>query len=129
MKKALLFLLLPLLCLAQAPYRVSIIPKPQQISFSEGGFIVKNGSTVGVTDGSLTPLANYLVETIKKENGLDLKVSNGSTADIVLSLGFKNEKTEAYKMEVSANGIAINGASPAGILMSVATLQQLIPVG
>lgn len=129
MKKAFLLLLLPFLCLAQAPYRVSLIPKPQKISFSEGGFTLKNGSTVAVTDASLAPLANYLVATIGKENGLDLKVSKGTKADIILSLGYKNEKAEAYKMEVSANGITVNGASPAGILMSVATLQQLIPVG
>jgi len=129
MKKILLLLLLPLLCLAQSPYRVSLIPKPQKISFNEGGFVLKNGSTVAVTDASLIPLANYLVATITKVNGLDLKVSKDAKADIILSLGFKNEKPEAYKMEVSANGIAITAASPAGILMSVATLQQLIPVG
>ncbi|AOW10291.1 family 20 glycosylhydrolase [Flavobacterium gilvum] len=129
MKKAFLLLLLPFFCLAQAPYRVSIIPKPQNITFNEGGFVLKNGSTVGVTDPSLAPLANYLVATIAKENGLDLKVEKSGKTDITLSLGYKSEKSEAYKMDVSSNGIAISGASPAGILMSVATLQQLIPVG
>jgi len=129
-KKIFFFLLLlPFFCLAQNAYRVSLIPKPQKISFSEGGFTLKDGSTVAITDESLAPLANYLVKTIKKENGLDLKVSKDSKADIILSLGYKNDNTEGYKMQVSVNGITINGASPAGILMSVATLQQLIPIG
>lgn len=130
MKKAFLFLILfPFFCFAQLPYRVSLIPKPQFVSFSEGGFILKKGARVGVTDVSLIPLANYLIATIGKENGLDLIVSNAPKADITLSLGYKNEKLEAYKMEVTENGIHISGASPSGILMSVATLQQLIPVG
>jgi len=127
--KKIFFLLLPFFCLAQSPYRVSLIPKPQIITYNEGGFTLKNGSTVAVTDASLAPLANYLVATIGKENGLDLKISKGSKADITLSLGYKNEKPEAYKMTVSESGITISGASPAGVLMSVATLQQLIPVG
>lgn len=127
MKKLVLFLLLPFFCLAQ--YRVSVIPKPQKINFSEGGFTLKNGASVRVTDAKLTPIANYLVQTIKNVNGMDLKVVTAGKADITLSLGYKSDKTEGYKLGVNANGIAISGATEAGVLMSVATLQQLLPVG
>ncbi|GJH41397.1 beta-N-acetylhexosaminidase [Capnocytophaga sp. HP1101] len=82
-------------------------------------------------DASLQQYAGFLQEYIKKQAGIDVKVSTrqtGETNTIALSQNYQNDNKEAYQVVVNANNITVNGASKAGTFYGVQLLRKSIPV-
>lgn len=108
--------------------QIRVIPKPVSISEGEGVFKLKSGMTVSA-DSSLAPAARYLAEALEASSALQLEpAQSGKKGNIDLRLGLTNDNPEAYSLTVDENGIAIQGATPRGVLMGIATLRQLVPV-
>lgn len=130
MKKIILSLGIALLVgcgTTKAPRSISIIPAPASMTASEGAFDLKQGATIGISDTSLRAVAEYLALAVNTNSGLVLSTSNGATGDVVISLGLKASKPEAYTLSVDKYGVRIECADVRGAIMAVATLVQLLP--
>ena len=73
--------------------------------------------------------ATFLAEYIKEKVGLDLPITNQSSNKAIrLSVENSGDNPEGYQLTVSADGIAIIGASPAGVFYGIQTLRKALPV-
>ena len=107
---------------------INLIPRPVSMTQTDGTFKLKSGMTVSA-DTSLAAAARYLTEALQASSALQLEAAApGKTGNIDLRLGLQNDNPEAYTLTVNADGVTIQGASPRGVLMGIATLRQLVPV-
>ena len=107
---------------------INLIPRPVSMTQTDGTFKLKSGMTVSA-DTSLAAAARYLTEALQASSALQLETAApGKTGNIDLRLGLQNDNPEAYTLTVNADGVTIQGASPRGVLMGIATLRQLVPV-
>lgn len=107
---------------------ISVIPKPVSVTEGDGVFKLKSGMTVAA-DSALASAAAYLTEALQASSGLQLEAAKpGKKGNINLRLGLDDQNPEAYTLTVNDKGITIQGATPRGVLMGIATLRQLVPV-
>lgn len=107
---------------------INVIPKPVSVTEGSGVFKLKSGMTVAA-DSALVPAAKYLTEALRQSSALQLEAAKPSKqGNIRLTLGLDNSNPEAYALTVDDSGITIQGSTPRGVLMGIATLRQLIPV-
>ncbi len=100
----------------------SIIPRPQSVELRSGEFTIL--TTTKITHyPSLRPLAQYLAEYVP----LEIREYNAPTAGDIVLMENKNLAPEAYTLEITPEGITIEGGSQAGVLYGVETLLQLLP--
>lgn len=106
---------------------INVLPKPGSVTEGHGVFKLKSGMTISA-DSALLPAAEYLTEALAKSSALQLEAARpGKKGNIDLQLGLDDKNPEAYTLTVDDKGIAIQGASPRGVLMGIATLRQLVP--
>ncbi len=108
-----------------------VVPLPQEITVTEGTSFTLD-ETVAIAyqgDEAMKQNATFLAEYIKEKVGLDLPITNqSSNKAITLSVENKGDNPEGYQLTVSADGIAIIGASPAGVFYGIQTLRKALPV-
>lgn len=115
---------------AEADY--NIIPAPLKTTplNDANKFVIKNGVSVVYPKGNadMKRNAEFLAQYVKEQTGITLNVKPGKPAKgvIALTLGLKNESTEAYKLTVAKGGATICGASAAGVFYGVQTLRKAI---
>lgn len=110
---------------------VNIIPKPTSVTMREGGFRLKDGMTIGYSDASLQPAANYLQEILTRATGLQIKIKQGK-GRIQLTLtpssqGNEEGLDENYELVSDKTGVLITAHNYRGIVNGIATLRQLLP--
>ena len=109
----------------------NVIPKPQSVKFATRGNFQLNADTrICYTKGkAMKRNAQFLADYIKETLGLDLKMTTkkaGSNA-IFLELGYQSENPEAYGLDVSQEGIRIQGKTTAGVFYGIQTLRKSLP--
>lgn len=108
-----------------------VVPLPQEITITEGTSFTLD-ETVAIAyqgDEAMKQNATFLAEYIKEKVGLDLPITNQSSNKAIrLSVENSNDNPEGYQLTVSADGIAIIGASPAGVFYGIQTLRKALPV-
>lgn len=108
-----------------------IVPLPQEITVTEGTSFTLD-ETVAIAyqgDEAMKQNATFLAEYIKEKVGLDLPITNqSSNKAITLSVENNGDNPEGYQLTVNADGIAIIGASPAGVFYGIQTLRKALPV-
>lgn len=110
------------------PPEINVIPKPVSVTEGSGVFKLKSGMTIAA-DSALVPAAKYLTEALRQSSALQLEAAKpGKEGNIRLTLGLDNSNPEAYALTVDDSGITIQGSTPRGVLMGIATLRQLVPV-
>lgn len=110
----------------QMQAKVNIIPKPSQVEELSGRFLLKNGTSIGISDESLAPAATYLQELLSKSTGFSIK-TGGKAGKIQLNLVSPDEADESYILETGKKGVVISAHSYRGIINGIATLRQLLP--
>ena len=108
-----------------------VVPLPQEITITEGTSFTLD-ETVAIAyqgDEAMKLNATFLAEYIKEKVGLDLPITNQSSNKAIrLSVENSDDNPEGYQLTVSADGIAIIGASPAGVFYGIQTLRKALPV-
>lgn len=134
MKKVLFLLFCPFLMLAcsrQATADYDVIPKAQSVSIIDAGSFVLNSSTKLVYDNyecknSLELFAEELGELV----GIRPTVVHGSSGDkkgnIFFALGLKDDKKEAYSIEVLSDGIFVQAVSAEGVYRATRTMLKSV---
>ncbi|NCC10185.1 MAG: beta-N-acetylhexosaminidase [Bacteroidia bacterium] len=104
-----------------------IIPTPLQTVENKGLFQLKKSLTIGVSDHSLLPAAQYLKEILSKNSQLKV-VQDIRRADIVLKLSSALKEAGAYRLEVRNRLVVIEGADYPGLIAGISSFRQLAPV-
>lgn len=110
----------------------NVIPLPKSIEAGQGGGFTLNSSTkiaYPEGDSALMRDAEFLAGYIEQMTGLNPALTTAADASgvIALSADLQSANPEAYRLTVSADGIVINGASPAGTFYGIQTLRKSIP--
>jgi hexosaminidase len=117
--------------------RISLIPQPQQLTAADGDLDLRLLSAIAA-DPELHPLGWLLSDQLNRGTGLRLPVVRGTAKDPaggrVLRLALAGERpadfttaAEAYRLDVTPDGVDLTAAHPAGIARGIATLRQLLP--
>ena len=111
-----------------------IIPAPLEIreNFSGGEFVLDDGVCI-VYPGENEAMrhnALFLADYLKAATGRDYRVETGSRGkkNVTLQLDSSIKNPEGYRVNVSAGGVVIAGASEAGVFYGIQTLRKAIPV-
>ena len=111
-----------------------IIPAPLEIreNFSGGEFVLDDGVCI-VYPGENEVMrhnALFLADYLKAATGRDYRVETGSRGkkNVTLQLDSSIKNPEGYRVNVSASGVVIAGASEAGVFYGIQTLRKAIPV-
>lgn len=112
-----------------ADYR--IVPLPQEIvEVQADGFTLSSTTAIVYQgDAEMKRNAEFLAEFIKEKTTLGLTVTDVKCEKaITLKTGEIGENAESYVMNVTADGIEITGATPAGVFYGVQALRKSLPV-
>ena len=113
----------------KADYNVIPMPNDVQMQPSQSPFVLSGDVTI-VYQGSdeMKRNAGFLADYIKDMTGIEVKISDTPTGkDITLTADLEDNNTEAYKFIVNADGVSINGASPAGVFRALQTFRKSLP--
>lgn len=117
---------------ANADYRV--VPLPREIAAAKGDAYRLNGVTriVYQGDADMARNATFLAEYIAEKTGMKLTTAvadkKNQRGNIVLRTDAKMKEAEGYRIEVSARGITISGATAQGVFYGIQTLRKSLPV-
>ena len=135
MKKMLFSFLLSFVCaslLAQSGPALRLLPQPVSLTEGKGVFVLPQQLAIITQPGNaaLQKTAQLLAEKLGN-SGYKASVRNGNAAaarSIFISL-VKGQSipAEGYRLTVTANGISLAAAQPAGIFYGIQTLLQLLP--
>lgn len=124
MKKIFVFLML--LATALSVNAQCIIPQPNEFVKEIGYFTIEPGSTIGYTDASLKPAADYLAGILRPSTGYALKIQK-KPATITIKIE-KGVKSGSYTLDVKDQGVVISGVDYQGVIAGIQSLRQLLPV-
>jgi hexosaminidase len=117
--------------------RISLIPQPQQLTAADGDLDLSTLDAIAA-DPELHPLAWLLSDLLNRGTGLRLTVTRPSEGRVLrLRLDSASNgadrpadlttAAEAYRLDVTPDGVDLAAAHPAGIARGIATLRQLLP--
>ncbi len=134
MKKYCFLLVLLSLFSSLKSQTVNIIPKPQNVEFNNGEFILSPETSL-IVEGkcenlefAIKPLQSILKNSFNK--GIKVKcekkklLKGKNTVKIKIS---KDYKPEAYSLMIKKSGIIIEAGSSSGVFYAIQSLRQLLP--
>ena len=98
-----------------------VLPTPLQLSEAQGTYRLPRSLTIAVADSSLMDVRDYVADWMQ----IPVSYVTGAQGDIVLACGNVEGDSGTYRMEISVNGIKINGRDYAGVVNGLSTLRQL----
>jgi hexosaminidase len=110
---------------SEAPPKVVLIPKPQQIEVKNGSFTFQKNSSI-YYDKKFVLAGTFISNYIKK--GSDFKLDNASYVKATISILYdENLPKEGYSLNISEEKIIIKASDESGAFYGVQTLRQLLP--
>ena len=131
MKYKILTLLLLISVISVAQQNLNLIPKPQNIEYHSGSFVMNSKTVIQADKNSFE--AKYLQQIIKQQLGLNLEIttSSKSKSKIVFLTKIIEEKKsfkEWYNLSISKNEVVVKATEAHGIFYGIQTLIQLLPL-
>ena len=114
----------------QANYEVVPLPK-EIVTTDKGSFKLSESTKIyyAAGDAVMEKNAQLLAQYIEQSTGLKLQLTTeASSKAVVLAVTLEHENPEAYLLEVTSDGVTINGASAAGCFYGIQTLRKSLPV-
>ena len=114
---------------------ISIIPQPRSLAENGECFQLKSTARIVIQGEAARPAAELLAEYLRVPTGYELPVVAGAdqTGDLRLQVTGTNTADdcgfydETYRLEVTAQGVKLTGASAAALARGIQTLRQLFP--
>jgi hexosaminidase len=138
-------ILLALLCLLPAfasahdapspAEKLGLLPQPEHVELREGRFLPDARADVAITGASRAEareLGELAASILQEGWDIPVKLRRGSVKSATLTLQRlpdKDGNSEAYTLEVDAQGLRLSASTPAGLFYGLQTLRQLIPPG
>lgn len=119
-------------CSKDKPAEIHLVPQPEKVSVIEENFCISADIPIvyNAEETGLDKAAEYLQHLMGCLKGSPLSLQTGTSQkdDCIWLAVDKNLGAEAYKLSVTADGIAISGGSPRGVFWGIQTLRQMMPV-
>ncbi|MFL5810550.1 MAG: family 20 glycosylhydrolase, partial [Flavisolibacter sp.] len=131
MKRALSILVLVLIVTACRSQNISIIPQPVSVKAGKGTFVLSKKTVIAARDEEDRQTAKLFNDYLKQVYGftLDINKQEGKNFIRLTTKKFiKAPDKDAYTLNVSTNGIVIDGDTYNGTFYGMQTLIQLLPV-
>lgn len=117
---------------AQPAATPAIVPLPTTLTVGKGAFVLTQTTAI-VTDAASQRLGRQLASLLGPATGFDLPVRAGKASASGIDLRLQPSLRaklgdEGYRLNVTARGVAIRAAAPAGVFYGMQTLRQLLPV-
>lgn len=129
MKKLITFLVA--VFILNSPAQINVIPKPQQLTSSEGYFII-NPETKIYYQKEAEPVASYLREYFTSKFGFDLSLVNKDEDNqiklILRKVEIIDNNPEGYHLLISKGNIIIESNDNRGLFYGIQTFKQLLPI-
>lgn len=130
MRLTLLFLLLSL-HFASVAQTVNLIPQPVSLQLKGGQFTLSRQTVITAADEEDRKAARFLNDYLQQVYGFRLDVDRQEGRNYVRLVTRKfiqAPQTDAYQLNVTADGVTIEGDTYAGTFYGLQTLIQLLPV-
>lgn len=113
---------------AQIPDTPAIFPKPQQVEWKEGKFVISSFTTYIKASKGTTTVANILNKQLQNQYGFTLKQAIVAYHSNYIKLGVEknNSLKEGYHLTANSDSIVVIGSDSAGLFYGIQTLLQLI---
>jgi hypothetical protein len=106
-----------------------LYPRPQEIEWKDGSFVIKSGTRICVTCKEDLKAAGLLQQQLEERFNelLPVVIQEAGVSEGDILLGRTNEalKAEGYTLSVTEKGIEIFGADRAGVIYGTQTLLQV----
>lgn len=107
---------------------VSIIPYPQSVVKGEGRFDLKSLTAISYCNDTTKALAETLAAELKAAADINVAVSDNAGGGTTLRMvEDATLKTEAYRLDITTDGVLIAAASRAGFYYALQSLRQMMP--
>ncbi len=120
-----------------APERYPIVPAPRRIEARSGEFQLDPATRIVLSDPASTELralSELLAAPLRAASGLRLPVSSEPLKEgaphaigIRLTPGPASADPESYRLVVTESGATLSAPKPAGLLLGLQTIRQLLP--
>lgn len=123
-----LFMLLAHMASAQ---EINIIPKPASVQVKPGNFTITKNTVIAVKDKKDRDAANFLNDYLQQVYGFKLDIKKRGKKDYIRFSTRKPSQApanDAYTLDVTKDGVAIEGDTYAGTFYGLQSLIQLLPV-
>ncbi|GAB2787466.1 beta-N-acetylhexosaminidase [Rhabdobacter roseus] len=124
-------------CKTEPPARLdaqSLIPLPVSVTATDSTFELTKNTAIYVPEGNeeVKKIGQYLVDLLKVPTGLEPELKSTSqvpSGHIALTLtpGDAELGEEGYALSITAQGIQLAAAKPAGLFRGIQTLRQALP--
>lgn len=107
---------------------VNLTPRPMEMTLSGGTYTLPTQIKIGANklDKAIVAEATKFIEAIQAATPLRAGLVKSSKADIKLSLD-KTCKAEGYKLDITASGISVKAATPAGFFYAFQSIKKMLP--
>jgi hexosaminidase len=115
---------------AQAQDGLNLIPRPTFAEQRADSFALKSPVHIAVpgTSKRLREIAELLSAAIRTRTGFTVRIETRATPGaITIDTSLVSSNAESYELDVTAQAVAIRGATSSGALWGVQTLRQLLP--
>src|SRR5690606_37841217 len=107
-----------------------VIPTPVQYTPGDGSLDLSRANVI-ICDDGLQSEASYLSAFLQEITGVSFKVTREPVQDrqaIRLFTSADDLRSEAYRLEIDAEGVSITGGDAAGVFYGIQTLRALVPL-
>ncbi len=107
---------------------LALVPMPASVVSAPGSLAIGEGATIVVPPGDrgAATAARLLVDRVRIERGLKLRIVAGAPAAIRLLRDDTVSGAEAYRLAVTPAGVTIAARTDAGLVYGAMTLSQLL---
>jgi hexosaminidase len=130
MKKIFLLLLTTYIFNMQttAQDQISLIPKPQGIKITEGGFVLNKNMSIN-SSGVNNELVEYFKDYLEQVIGITPEGNGNESPAVTLKIknDFLSDKPDAYSLKINQDEVVITSSSETGLFYGFQTFFQLLP--
>ena len=131
---AILFCIAGLSFATAATAQFNLVPEPQHVTAGDGAFELQDGTLLAApADARAQWIAHFLSDTVEQQTGVKLRVvaaPDRGRITLRIDPSMRDDETgdEAYRLDVTPEGITIAASSDRGLFWGVETLRQLLPL-
>ena len=105
---------------------INIIPMPQTLVQQQGAFKLSSSTKIAATTPEAKTVAEYFVSKMNRATGFNITVAEAGEIQLNLDPSLEMGE-EAYKLDVTANGVQVTAKTPHGLFYGMQTFMQLLP--